>query len=180
MTSVRRALLMLGDDAVWRMVSVAVAGALTQDRFTPLLSMAVVAARFCELPAPRIGAKADYLYLLGWLSLLDVLLETPIESILEELPIAPDNKSALAGRPSHGLCPLQLVRFLESCEWVRGEAMVKGGRDERRGSRWHLFGSRAVVFEHDRGDLMLPRTAAASRKARWHLAHYFQTIAHSC
>jgi len=124
-TSVQRALMMVGDDAVRRMVSVAVATALAGNRFTPVLSMALVRARFCELLAPRIGAAEEELYLLGLLSLLDVLLETPIERILEELPIGPGMKAALAGRPSGGLCPLELVKCMESCDWPRCEAMAQ-------------------------------------------------------
>jgi len=124
-TTVRGALLMIGDDAVRRMVSVAVAGTLAGDRSTPLLSMAVVRARFCELLAPRIGAAPDELYLLGLLSLLDVLLETSIERILEALPIGPQMKSALAGKPSHQLCPLNLIRCLENCDWTQCEAIVR-------------------------------------------------------
>lgn len=124
-TSVRGALLMVGDDAVRRIVSVAVAGAVAGNRFTPLLSMALVRARFCELLAPHIGEAADELYLLGLLSLLDVLLETPIERILEALPIGPGMKSALAGKPSRQLGSLQLIQCLESCDWTRCEAMVR-------------------------------------------------------
>lgn len=125
-TSVRGALLMVGDDAVRRIVSVAVAGALAGNRYTPLLSMALVRARFCELLAPRIGEASEELYLLGLLSLLDVLLETPIERILEALPIGPGMKSALAGKPSQGLCPLQLIRCLETCDWTGCEAIIRG------------------------------------------------------
>jgi c-di-GMP-related signal transduction protein len=124
-TSVRGALLMVGDDAVRRMVSVAVAGALAGNRFTPLLSMALIRARFCELLAPHIGAPPDELYLLGLLSLLDVLLETPIERILEALPIDPEMKSALLGKPSRRLCSLSLVRCLETCDWTECEAVVR-------------------------------------------------------
>jgi c-di-GMP-related signal transduction protein len=127
-TSVRGALLMVGDDAVRRMVSVAVAGALAGNRSTPVLSMALVRARFCELLAPRIGASPDELYLLGLLSLLDILLETPIECILEALPIGSEMKSALAGGPSRELLPLHLIRCLESCDWTQCEAIVRGAR----------------------------------------------------
>lgn len=124
-TTVRGALLMVGDDAMRRMVSVAVAGALTGNRSTPLLSMALVRARFCELLAPHIGAAPDELYLLGLLSLLDVLLETPIEFILDLLPIGPDLKSALAGNRAQAVPPLRLIRCLETCDWAQCEAMVR-------------------------------------------------------
>jgi c-di-GMP-related signal transduction protein len=123
-TSVRGALIMVGDDAVRRMVSVAVVGALAGNRFSPLLSMALVRARFCELLAARTGAASDELYLLGLLSLLDALLETPIERILEALPIVPEMKSALAGKPTGQLCALNLVRCLETCDWSECEVAV--------------------------------------------------------
>lgn len=123
-TTVRRALLMVGDDAMRRMVSVALASSLAGHRSSPLLSMALVRARFCELLAARIGAAPDELYLLGLLSLLDVLLETPIESILKVLPISSEMKSALAGQPSPQLVPLRLVCCLETCDWPQCEAIA--------------------------------------------------------
>jgi c-di-GMP-related signal transduction protein len=118
----------VGEDAVYRMVSVAVAGALAGDCSTPVLSMALARARFCELLAPRIGAAPDELYLLGLLSLLDVLFETPIESILEALPIAREMKAALAGEPGRQQFPLQLVRSLETCDWTQCEAIMRDAR----------------------------------------------------
>ena len=124
-TTVRSALLMVGDDAVLRMVSVAVASALAGNRSTPVLSMALVRARFCELLAPSLGASPDELYLLGLLSLLDVLLETPIESILEALPIDPEMKSALAGKPGELLRSLHLIRCLETCDWNECQATTR-------------------------------------------------------
>jgi c-di-GMP-related signal transduction protein len=123
-TTVRGALLMVGGDAVRRMVSVAVAGALAGHRSTPLLAMALVRARFCELLAARIGAAPDELYLLGLLSLLDVPL-APLERILKVLPVGPGMKAALAGRPSQRLCPLRVIRCLENWDWARCDAVVR-------------------------------------------------------
>lgn len=144
-TTVRGALLMVGEDAMRRMVSVALAGALAHGRSNPLLSMAIVRARFCELLAPELGAAPDELYLLGLLSLLDVLLETPIERILEVLPIGPEMKSALAGKPSLQLCPLSLIRCLETCDWSQCEAIVRAaGLSEDRVAGLYLEAVRWV------------------------------------
>lgn len=123
--SVRGALLMVGDDAVRRMVTVAIASVLAGPSTTPILSMALVRARFCELLAPSIGANPAELYLLGILSLLDVLLAAPIDSILEVLPLSLEMKAALSGKPSSRLCPLHLIRCLESCDWSQCEAIVR-------------------------------------------------------
>lgn len=124
-TTVRSALLMVGDDAMRRMVSVAAASSLAGNRSTPLLSMALVRARFCELLAPHMGASAGEQYLLGLLSLLDVLLETPMERILEELPVGAEMKAALAGQSSSELLPLDLMRRLESCDWTECDGIVR-------------------------------------------------------
>lgn len=138
-TSVRGALLMVGDEAVRRMISVAVASALAGTPATPVLSMALIRARFCELLAPAMGAQPAELYLLGMLSLLDVLLATPIDRILEALPITPEMKAALAGKPSPGLRVLDLVRCLESCEWKECELLMSfAGLTEAAVSAFYL------------------------------------------
>jgi EAL and modified HD-GYP domain-containing signal transduction protein len=122
-TTVREALLMVGEDALRHMVTVALAGVLTGHRPAPLVSMALARARFCELLAPALGRAPQQLYLLGMLSLLDVLLETPMERILKTLPLPCEMKAALAGEQ----CPLRpaldLIIGLEACAWDKCEAV---------------------------------------------------------
>jgi len=120
-TSVREALLMVGDDAVRRMVTVAMAGALAAQRSPALIAMALSRARFCELLAPALGERPAQLYLLGILSLLDVLLETSMSRILQTLPVSPEMKSALQGDHSALGNALELVRCLECCDWRQCE-----------------------------------------------------------
>ncbi|MGC2620294.1 MAG: HDOD domain-containing protein [Acidobacteriaceae bacterium] len=120
-TSVREALLLVGDDAVRRMVTVALAGVLSGHRPAPLVSMALARARFCELLAPAMAQAPQELYLLGMLSLLDALLETPMPRILKTLPLSSEMKAALLGDPSPLRVALELVRSLESCDWQRCE-----------------------------------------------------------
>lgn len=121
-STVRSALVMVGEDAVRRMVTVAITSALAAHRSSALVSMALVRARFCELLAPSLSAPAPQLYLLGMLSLLDVLLEMPIDRVLESLPIDEEMKAALRGDP-HPFGPvLELVRCLESCDWQKCES----------------------------------------------------------
>jgi EAL and modified HD-GYP domain-containing signal transduction protein len=120
-STVREALLMVGDDAVRKMVTVAMAGALTAHRSLPLISMALSRAQFCELLAPSLSEQPAQFYLLGILSLLDVLLETTLPRLLQVLPIAPAMKSALEGDRSAASRALELVRSLEACDWNRCE-----------------------------------------------------------
>jgi EAL and modified HD-GYP domain-containing signal transduction protein len=120
-STIREALLMVGDDAIRKMVTVAMAGALSSYRSPALISMALSRAQFCELLAPSLSAEPAQFYLLGILSLLDVLLETSLERILENLPISPAMKSALTGDTSSAGRALELVRSLEACDWDRCE-----------------------------------------------------------
>ncbi|HEX3662869.1 MAG TPA: HDOD domain-containing protein [Acidobacteriaceae bacterium] len=118
-TTVREALLMVGEDAVRKMATVAVAGALAGDRSSTLVSMALSRAHFCELLAPSLGELPARMYLLGMISMLDVLFETPLARILQTLPISAEMKAALGGDDSGPGRALLLVRSLESCDWQR-------------------------------------------------------------
>ncbi|HEX4008179.1 MAG TPA: HDOD domain-containing protein [Acidobacteriaceae bacterium] len=116
-SSVREALLMVGDDAVRRMVTVALAGVLSGHRPPPLVSMALARARFCELLAPAVGQPPQQHYLLGMLSLLDALLEMPMSRILKSLPLNCEMKGALMGDGGPLAPPLDLICSLEACDW---------------------------------------------------------------
>ena len=96
-TTIGEALLMVGEDSLRRMVTVAMAGAVASQRSPALISMVLTRARFCELIAPSIAEDPAQLYLLGMLSLLDVLLQTPFPRILQSIPISNEMKLALAG-----------------------------------------------------------------------------------
>jgi EAL and modified HD-GYP domain-containing signal transduction protein len=120
-STIREALLMIGEDSLRRMVTVAMAGSLSHSRPTALLSMALARARFCELIAPALSAEPAQFYLLGLLSLLDALFEMPLARILETVPLTPAMKSALMGDDGVASRALELVRALESCDWPRCE-----------------------------------------------------------
>ena len=118
--SLREALLLVGDDAVRRMVTVAMSGNWTAHH-PAVVSLALTRARFCEQLAPSVSGDPAQLYLLGILSLLDVLLETTMDSILKVLPLSPGMKATLLGDDSSASLALDLVRNLESCEWPQCE-----------------------------------------------------------
>ncbi|MGA8530665.1 MAG: HDOD domain-containing protein, partial [Acidobacteriaceae bacterium] len=118
-TTVREALLMVGEDSIRKIATVAIAGALAGDRSATLASMALSRAHFCQFLAPSISELPPRMYLLGMISMLDVLLETPLSRILQTLPISSEMKAALTGDESGPGRILLLVRCLESCDWQR-------------------------------------------------------------
>ena len=92
---------------------------------------ALIRARFCELLSPRLGAGDSDLFLMGLLSLMDVIMEIPMAQILESVPVDQETKAVLLGGASH-LRPLyQLMLAQESGEWEQtAELATKLGLQE--------------------------------------------------
>jgi len=114
--SVRHALSILGDRELRRWVRLLVALTASSDKSPELVVSALTRARFCELISRHLHREGD-LFLLGLLSLMDAILEVPIDTILEQLPLDHETKAVLSSQPS-SLRPLyQLVLAQESGEW---------------------------------------------------------------
>jgi len=85
---------------------------------TALVSMALVRARFCELMAGELaGPSTDY-FLMGLLSLMDVLLSQPMSAVLAQLPISSECRAALEGQENSLSRILQLMVACERGEWA--------------------------------------------------------------
>ena len=97
-TSIRQAVMMLGSRGVSRW---ALLVALTGGPSTPreLSVVGLTRARMCELLGADLGGVAgDQLFTVGLLSVADALLEVPLETIVEELPLADEVSAALLRR----------------------------------------------------------------------------------
>ena len=97
-TSIRQAVMMLGSRGVSRW---ALLVALTGGPSTPreLSVMGLTRARMCELlGAQREDVSTDELFTVGLLSVADALLDVPLETIVDELPLADEVGAALLRR----------------------------------------------------------------------------------
>jgi c-di-GMP-related signal transduction protein len=97
-TSIRQAVMMLGSRGVSRW---ALLVALTGGPSTPreLSVMGLTRARMCELlGSDREDVASDQLFTVGLLSVADALLEVPLETIVDELPLADEVGAALLRR----------------------------------------------------------------------------------
>lgn len=95
-------------------------------RINPLLQWAAMRGRLMELSLPQISpacsADGDAAFMAGTFSLLDVLLNLPMEEILAQLPIADEIKAALLERSG----PLgELLSAIEAADHRRTEAASK-------------------------------------------------------
>ena len=115
--SVRHALSMLGEREVRRWVRLVAAVGAGQDKTSDLLLSALVRGRFGELLQPHVTHGESDLFLLGLLSLIDVMLEMPMADVLERIPLDHETKAVLSGQPSVLRPVYQLMLAHESGEW---------------------------------------------------------------
>ena len=98
--SVRHALSILGERDVRRWVRLVAAVGAGQEKTSDLVLSALVRGRFGELLSPRVAHGESDLFLLGLLSLIDAMLEIPMEDVLEKIPLDHETKAVLLGQPS--------------------------------------------------------------------------------
>jgi EAL and modified HD-GYP domain-containing signal transduction protein len=115
--SIKHALSIMGEREVRRWIRLIATLGAAQQKSSDLVLSALVRARFCEVLAPKIPHGDSDLFFLGLLSMMEVILETPIAKILENVPVDQETKSVLMGGASR-LRPLyQLMLARESGEW---------------------------------------------------------------
>jgi len=123
--SVRHALAILGDREVRRWVRLIAAVGACQDKTSDLVLCALVRARFGELLAPLVRHGDSDLFLLGLLSMLDVMLEMPMCEILGKIPLDSETKAVLRGESSLLRPIYQLMLAHESGEWDAAHAICE-------------------------------------------------------
>ena len=137
--SVRHALSMLGERDVRRWVRLVAAVGAGQETTSDLVLSALVRARFGELLSARVPHGDSDLFLLGLLSLIDAMLEMPMEEVLEKLPLDHETKAVLLGQPSLLRPVYQLMLARESGEWVASAELSRSlhlDNDDVAGFYW--------------------------------------------
>lgn len=128
--SVEEALHLMGRQALFRLLTVLlVARSDSRPTAVALHELALTRAHFLEELARTIWAPAATLYTTGLLSLLDVMMQQPMEKVLESIGLTEESRDALLHRsgPWHEL--LELARCLETgqLEQARDLAQHLGG-----------------------------------------------------
>jgi c-di-GMP-related signal transduction protein len=123
--SVRHALAILGDSEVRRWVRLIATVGAGQDKSSDLVLCALVRARFGELLSPSTRHGDSDLFLLGLLSMLDVMLEMPMAEILEKIPLDAETKMVLRGEAGLLRPIYQLILAHESGEWEAARALCE-------------------------------------------------------
>jgi len=118
-TSVRHALSLLGLWDLRRWVSLVTLADMGQDKPDALVVTSLIRAKFCESIGQGGGQKqyATELFLLGLFSLIDAILDTPMEKALQDLPISNETKATLLGKENCYQPLYSLICAYEKSDW---------------------------------------------------------------
>ncbi|RZW22184.1 MAG: HDOD domain-containing protein, partial [Desulfobulbaceae bacterium] len=98
--TVKHAIAYLGEKELRRFLLLVVVSELASEHPGELTRLALVRAKFCELlgEASPHSSSSGELFIMGLFSLLDTMLGTPMERIMDRLPISHPVKEALANQ----------------------------------------------------------------------------------
>ena len=124
-TSIRQALVMIGIAPIRKWVSVWSIAGLTSGGTSELATVSLLRARCCELLGEKLGNRVaeSEMFLLGLCSLLDAILDRPLEEAIADLPLPADVKTALLGGNNVPRQILDVVIAYENGNW--DEALEK-------------------------------------------------------
>ena len=118
-TTIRHAAAMLGQAELRKWINTAVVNELYADKPSEITRLSLLRAKFAEKLAGVFGMenKGEELFLMGLFSVLDVILEKPMEDALEMVKVDGEIRGALI-RQSGPLAPvLELMTHYETANW---------------------------------------------------------------
>jgi c-di-GMP-related signal transduction protein len=123
--SIRHAITLLGEREVRRWVRLIATLTVGQNKPSELLHSAMTRARFCEIIAERVPHGESDLFLMRLLSMIDVLLDLPMVTVLENIPVDHETKAVLLGGAST-LRPLYQLMLARECgDWQGTNAQAE-------------------------------------------------------
>ncbi len=118
--SISQALALIGEKEIKKWLYLVVFKTLGEDKPEIIAINSLARARFAELIANKMGKEIDSFnaYLIGLLSMIDVILEVPLNVILEELLLPLEVKDALIGVSNNRYSILlNLIIAYEKVDW---------------------------------------------------------------
>ncbi len=118
-TSIRHAAAMLGERELRKWLTTAVAGELYMDKPNEITRLSLLRAKFAEnlAPAFSMAIKSSELFLMGLFSVLDVILDMPMEEALEVVKVAPAISDALVSGKGDLALVLEFMKQYETANW---------------------------------------------------------------
>ena len=117
--SVRQALVLLGTEEIkkWTyLISLTIIGA---DKPAEIVSQSLLRAKFLEVLGTRMGyhGRQSEIFLMGLVSMMDVLLERPLDEVLNEISVSEDLQNALIRHDGPFSTIYNVMSFYERGDW---------------------------------------------------------------
>lgn len=117
--SIQHAVAMLGQGEVRKWVTTATSGLLAEDKPDQLTRLSLTRAKFAENLAPQfeMAIHAPGLFLMGLFSILDTVLEMPMNEALKVISVSENIHNALVFQEGEYAKVLQLILAYEAANW---------------------------------------------------------------
>ncbi|GAA0564020.1 MAG: EAL domain-containing protein [Alteromonadaceae bacterium] len=123
--TIKQALVVLGQAELKKFLSLLFTSQISSDKPAELMRMSMTRARFAEGLAELHGkvdtAKA---FLTGLMSLMDAILDEPIDSVMNKLPLAKEIKEALIEKKGLLADYIQLIQYYEKAQWKEANQAI--------------------------------------------------------
>ena len=118
-TTIRHAAAMLGQKELKKWINTAVVNEISSDQPNELTRLTLLRARFAENIAGLFNLKmqSEELFLMGLFSVLDVILDKPMDEALDMIQVSKDIKQALVSHEGKLAPVLEFILAYESADW---------------------------------------------------------------
>lgn len=134
-STIKEALVLMGEKEIRRFISMVAMSNLATGKPDELIVTSCIRAKFCELIGSRDGSGTNpsELFTLGLFSLIDAILDQPMEAIMGDLPLKQEIREALVEGKGEMVNYLKLAENYEKGNWDKvSEAVAVLGKDEEK------------------------------------------------
>ncbi len=117
LSSIRQAIVFLGERGVRIFVSLIATSRLAENKPHELIKTSIIRARFLEQIGLALRQNSGEFFMLGLFSLLDAMLDNPMDYLLAKLPLPASVNEALIHNAGDLFPYLKLVEKYETCQW---------------------------------------------------------------
>jgi len=128
--SIRNAVAILGQKEVKKWASIAISLGMGEDRPSEVTRLSLIRAKFAEnlAPAFEMAIKSGSLFISGLFSLLDVILQMPLDKAIDEVAASSEIRDALVDHTGQLSDVLKLIFAYEHADWHNTSLlMVRNG-----------------------------------------------------
>ena len=125
--SVKQALVFLGIKELKKWLTLLALTGLNKDKPEEIMRQSLIRARFAEILAndSQFTEQAEDYFLAGLFSMLDVILEKPLEVILEEIKVSEDIKTLILGQEEEAGVLVKIIRAYERGDWEKVQSLAR-------------------------------------------------------